>query len=151
MNAERSPVSHTDTRSLTAQMSGWIAETASPRHVDSPGRRIWLFESEVVEAVRRETEEHLTLATVGATALTAGVYLAHLVNEHFWIGPARAIGLRMELCPDRRDDSLDHLLQNRGGLAVELLDKHHLKQDDRIALNRGFELPAEVDGRWGSE
>ncbi len=100
------------------------------------GREVTLFESETLEALRRDHALELAPGETRRNIVTRGVALNHLVGREFQVGEVRLRGMR--LCePCHHLESLTHIgvkagLVHRGGLRAEIVREGHIRVGDTI-------------------
>ncbi len=101
-----------------------------------PRRQVTLFESEVLETLRRDHNEELAPGECRMNLLTRGVPLTHLVGRIFRVGEATLRGLKLnEPCKHLEEvvgRKIIAPLTHRCGLFAEILEGGVIRPGDAV-------------------
>ncbi len=104
-----------------------------------PEAALTLFETETLEAVRRDCDLELAASETRRSILTQGVALNHLIGRKFRVGEVRCEGT--ELCePCGHLEKLTrpgvrNALVHRGGIRARILSEGVIRPGDAITLD----------------
>ena len=106
-------------------------------HIDAPRRQLTLFESEVLETIRRDHNVDLEGHECRMNIVTKGVPLSQLVGVEFMVGQARVRGLQInEPCARLNEVTGKRVIKaliHRCGLFAEVLDGGVVRPGDIAA------------------
>lgn len=107
-------------------------------HNEGPRRQVTLFETEVIETIRRDQNAELTTGECRMNLLTRNVPLSHLVGCKFRVGEALLRGVKLnEPCKHLEDVAgrkLAPWLIHRCGLNAEVLEGGTIRPGDSVSL-----------------
>lgn len=103
-----------------------------------PDRQVTLMESEVVDALKRDYDIHLSFGESRRNLITRGVALSHLVGKTFQVGDVRLRGLRInEPCQYFEKllnrPGIEKALLHRSGLNAEVLTDGTIQVGDIVS------------------
>ncbi len=111
-------------------------------HIDAPRRQLTLFESEVLETIRRDHNVDLEGHECRMNIVTKGVPLSQLVGVEFMVGEARVRGLQInEPCARLNDVTGKRVIKaliHRCGLFAEVLDGGVVRPGDIASLSESL-------------
>ncbi len=101
-----------------------------------PHRQVTLFESEVLETLKRDHNKDLTPSECRMNLITRGVPLSHLVGRTFRAGEVTLRGVKLnEPCQHLEDvvsKSVISCLVHRCGLFAEVLESGKIRPGDTV-------------------
>ncbi len=105
-------------------------------HNKGPHRQVTLFESEVLETLKRDHNKVLMPTECRMNLITKGVPLSHLVGQTFLAGEVTLRGVKLnEPCQhleDVVDESIILCLVHRCGLFAEVLEGGKIRPGDTV-------------------
>ncbi|MFQ5911577.1 MAG: MOSC domain-containing protein [Nitrospinota bacterium] len=105
-------------------------------HNKGPHRQVTLFESEVLDTLKRDNGTELTADECRMNIVTRGVPLTHLVGKRFRVGKATLRGVRLnEPCKHLEEvvgKKVIEPLIHRCGLFAEVLEGGWIKPGDAV-------------------
>ena len=118
----------------------YFTEEGTFSDVSGDGRDLTLIESEVLEAIERESDVELAPGEHRRNVTTRGVALNHLVGERFRVGDVVCEGARLcEPCEHLQSltgDEVVSSLVRRGGLRANIVESGTVHVGDDVSAIR---------------
>jgi len=118
----------------------YFTEEGTFSDVSGDGRDLTLIESEVLEAIERESDVELAPGEHRRNVTTRGVALNHLVGERFRVGDVVCEGARLcEPCEHLQSltgDEVVSSLVHRGGLRANIVESGTVHVGDDVSAIR---------------